>query len=66
MEYTRDVKISEIEWLLIQRFRSLLSNRFGTLMVAKVKDGKVSGLESEIEIKVKFDADTKELVRIQQ
>lgn len=66
MEYTRDVKISEIEWLLIQKFRLLLSNKFGTFIVAKVRNGRVLDIENEIDIRICLNEDRTKLEAMQQ
>lgn len=63
--YTRNTNLSEIEWLIIQKFRSLISNKFGTFIIAKVRDGKVADLEGEIDIRVCLSEDKTKLREIQ-
>jgi hypothetical protein len=66
MEYNRTAQISEIEWLIIQKFRFLLSNKFGNLVLVKVHKGNVTDVEQEIDIRVSLKDDADKLRELQR
>lgn len=61
-DYSRTAQISDIEWQVIQKFRWLLLQEYGAIVMVKVKDGKVTDIEKEIEIRIKT-SDNRQMIK---
>jgi hypothetical protein len=66
MEYTKNVNISEVEWLVVQNFRKLIANKFGTMYLIKVHKGNITDSEQEIDIRVRLKDDADKLKELQK
>ena len=54
-----------IERLIIEKFRVLKQNKFGTMMIVKVHKGEVSDIDSEIDIRINLKTEQETLKVLQ-